>query len=92
MSANVARRHMTVGQRAMVWAMAYPDPEKGGRGKKALGDRTVSRERVSLARVVLEFAPDLADGVLAGTAPLDAAYKTAQDRKSAAMGTEAVSF
>ncbi len=34
---------MTKGQRAMVVAMIYPEPEKGGRGKKA----TVSVENIS---------------------------------------------
>ena len=33
-SANINRRHMTKGQRAMGVAMIYPRPEKGGRGKK----------------------------------------------------------
>ncbi len=32
-SANIHRRHMTKGQRAMAVAKIYPDPEKGGRGK-----------------------------------------------------------
>jgi hypothetical protein len=30
---------------------------------------------------VLEFAPDLADGVLAGSMSLDSAYETAKSRK-----------
>jgi ParB-like chromosome segregation protein Spo0J len=32
-SANLARRNLTKGQQAMVLAMIYPEPEKGGRGK-----------------------------------------------------------
>ncbi len=51
---------MTKGQRAMAVAKIYPDPEKGGRGKKRLGDLKVSAERISLARTVLTYAPDLA--------------------------------
>ena len=35
MSANVHRRHLTKGQQAMATALAYPDKEKGGRGKKS---------------------------------------------------------
>jgi ParB-like nuclease domain len=38
LSANVHRRHMTKGQRAMAVAMISPEPEKGGRGKKAVRD------------------------------------------------------
>ena len=33
-SANIRRRHLTKGQQAMAVAMVYPEPEKGGRGKK----------------------------------------------------------
>ncbi len=58
---------MTKGQRAMAVAKIYPEPEKGGRGKKRLGDLTVSAERLSLARTVLQYAPDIADNVLSGT-------------------------
>ena len=43
LSANIHRRHMTKGQRAMAVAMIYPEPEKGGRGEKA----TVSVENIS---------------------------------------------
>ncbi len=32
-SANIHRRHMTAGQRAMAVAIIYPEPVKGGRGK-----------------------------------------------------------
>ncbi len=60
---------MTKGQRAMAVAKIYPEPETGGRGKKRLGDLTVSAERLSLARTVLQYAPDLADNVLSGSAP-----------------------
>ena len=43
-------------QRAMAVAMIYPNPEKGGRGRKGLGDPNVSAERLSRARTVLAFA------------------------------------
>ncbi len=36
------------------------------------------------ARTVLQFAPDLADGVLTGSTSLDEAYKTARECKTAA--------
>jgi len=48
---------MTKGQRAMAVAKIYPKPEKGGRGKKRLGDLTVSAERISTARTVLHHTP-----------------------------------
>ena len=33
LSANVHRRNLSTGQRAMAVAMLSPEPEKGGRGK-----------------------------------------------------------
>ena len=59
---------------AMAVAKIYPDTEKGGRGKKRLGDLTVSAERLSTARTTLEHAPDLAANVLTGSSSLDDAY------------------
>ena len=76
MSANIHRRHMTKGQRAMTVAKIYPEPERGGRGKKAtVSVENVSPQRVSYARSILRYAPDLADNVLRGSASLDDAYK-----------------
>ena len=89
LSANIHRRHLTKGQRAMAVAMIYPKPERG-RGKKdpAKGTEQVSYSRVKVARTVLQYAPDLADNVLSGAESLDAAYKTAGDRKTAASSEE----
>ena len=56
LSANVHRRHMTKGQRAMAVAKIYPEPERG-RGKKdpAKGTEKVSYSRVKVARAVLNY-------------------------------------
>jgi hypothetical protein len=86
LSANVHRRHMTAGQRAIAVAVIYPESEKGGRGQKGLSSKgfsDVASGRLSQARTVLKLAPDLVDGVLAGSVTLDAAYKAASDRKKA---------
>ena len=88
MAANIHRRNITKGQRAMAVAMIYPDPEKGGRGKKRLGDLTVSAERLSTARTVLQYAPDLATNVLTGSSSLDDAYTSARKRKKDASSNE----
>ena len=50
--------HMTKGQRAMAVAKIYPEPEKGGRGKKALKNSEfgVSRQYIGFARTVLHHA------------------------------------
>ena len=79
-SANIHRRHITKGQQAMVVAMIYPEPEKGGRGKKAVETTGFSPERLSHARTVFRSAPDLAAEVVAGRTSLDAAYETVRQQ------------
>ncbi len=77
---------MTKGQRAMAVAMIYPEPEKGGRGKKGAGSGEfsgLSHQRISEARTVLRHEPDLASLVLNGSEKLDAAYTTAKSRRDA---------
>ena len=60
-SANIHRRHMTKGQQAMAVAMIYPDPEKGGRGKKAPTSGEVPSQRIADARAVLAYSLELAE-------------------------------
>ena len=77
---------MGKGAKAMIAACLFPEPEKGGRGKKAPvtgGFTGVDQRRVSEARTVLALAPDLVEEVKAGQTSLADAYKTAQDRKKA---------
>ena len=59
---------MTKGQRAMAVAKIYPDTEQGKR-KTSLETKQVgvSKTNLSFARTVLQYAPDLAAGVLAGS-------------------------
>jgi len=78
LSANVARRHLALGQRAMAIA-------------KALGDSVTTRQAASIAGVdhalivrallVLKEAPELADQVLLTGAKLNDAYAEALRRK-----------
>jgi hypothetical protein len=72
------RRNLSVGQRAMLYAVAHPEPEKGGRGKKPFAERRVlTWERISLARAVLHEAPDLvASGRCSTPSPISRARKT----------------
>ena len=76
LSANVHRRNLSTGQRAMAVAMLRPAPEKRGRGNKSAinGDFTgAPHQRIADARAVLKYAPDLAQAVMQGEKPLQAA-------------------
>jgi hypothetical protein len=82
-SENLRRRHMTKGQRAMATAMIYPEPEKGGRGKKRVEktSEVFSNKLLSQARTVLAYTPELAKQVLDGL-PLAEAYEKAIEVKA----------
>jgi hypothetical protein len=66
LSMNIKRRHMTKGQQVMAVAMMYPEPEKGGKGKRSRiqegldEPRKTFQNRLSQARTVLAHSPDLA--------------------------------
>jgi hypothetical protein len=86
LSSNIYRRNLNKGQAAMVIAKACPLSGQGVRQLGALGQ--VSKTRIAQANVVLEFAPDLVDAVMARSLSLNDAYQTALDRKAAANTTE----
>lgn len=51
-------------------AKIYPEPEKGGRGKKkADNNYQVSRQYIDHARTISQYAPDLSKNVLNGSQP-----------------------
>lgn len=67
---------MSKGARAMAVAMAHPDPEKGGRGKKAGKPSELfggfSKDLLTMARTILRVTPTVAQSVIAGEKPLAA--------------------
>jgi ParB-like nuclease domain len=83
---NIKRRHMTKSQQVMAVAMMYPEPEKGGKGKRSRiqegldEPRKTFQNRLSQARTVLAHS-HLAQAVLAGSKFLDAAYDEARKAK-----------
>jgi hypothetical protein len=71
----------------MAMALAYPEPGKGGRGKKAPGSGTlpdVTSQPLADARSLLEHE-DLVGQVIAGAMKLDAA-RTEADRPTGGAG------
>ncbi|MFO1353025.1 MAG: ParB N-terminal domain-containing protein [Gammaproteobacteria bacterium] len=86
LSANVNRRHLSKGQRAMAVAKVWSVSDQTSR---KLSDQSgVSKTRLIEARAVLIQAPELADQVLSGALSLDAAYDEAKKRKNAAASAE----
>jgi hypothetical protein len=69
---------MTKGQTAIVAARALLGPNNQDEVAAAVG---VTRSMIAQAAIIVEFAPDLADRVLAGNLQFDAAYREAKDRR-----------
>ena len=62
----------------MAHAMLYPEPEKGGRGKKnPLLSKEFSAGLISQARTVLRETPESAGAVMSGDLTLAEAYEVA---------------
>lgn len=90
LSVNIARRHMTKGQRTMVAAKANRIIMIRQSTRQLAASNGLSHSQLGHANVVLDFAPDLVDPVIVGATPLDAAYKTAMERKKAGESDEAL--
>ncbi|MFL9998302.1 hypothetical protein PQR34_44025 [Paraburkholderia sediminicola] len=77
--ANLERRDLTKGQKAMLIAVRVPKQQ----GKKAtsLVSKDVHYTRVSQARTVIEHASELVDLVIDGSMGLDAALAEATRRR-----------
>jgi ParB/RepB/Spo0J family partition protein len=86
LAVNIARRHLTKGQQAMVAARAIGLLKTS---QRALAEQAgVSKTRIASAAAVIEHAPDLVDAVTSGATPLNDAYKVALERKQEAESTE----
>lgn len=93
-SVNLMRRNLTKGQQAMALAMMYPEPEKGGRGKKSAAENLLKiskfkRDRLDRARSVLHHSRSLAESVLKGITPLDMALATVKEEQQFQQSDEA---
>ncbi len=87
LSANVNRRNLTKGQRAMAVARMNRMTTKLSL-REVANRHDVNRERVRQADAVLDHAEELADAVMAGTVPLNEAYAEARQRKEAKESRE----
>ena len=89
LSVNIARRHLTKGQQAMLVARARAVSGNHSNQREVATQLGMSQDRLKRASVVLVHAPDLADAVIAGAIGLDAAYEVARENKEKAEGAEA---
>jgi hypothetical protein len=93
-SANLERRNLTKGQQAIALAMIYPDPGKGGRGKKgdaanSLVSGGFSRQRLDQARTVLRHSRAYAEDVLAARTSLDIVLRKVEEERLASQSVDA---
>lgn len=85
LTVNVARRHLTKGQRAMIAAQSKLLVTNNQTDLSKVAE--VSQSGIAQASVVIKFAPDLAEQVVSGALGLQDAYRTAQSRKVATERT-----
>ena len=87
LTVNVARRHLTKGQRTMIAAQSKSIFNIQSRAAEIA---EVSRQGMSHASTVIKYAPDLAEQVVSGALALNEAYRTAQSRKVATERSEQI--
>jgi hypothetical protein len=86
LSSNERRHHMSKGARAMVAAQIRKVMIKSSR--EAAKEVGTGQAYIVRASIVLEYAPELADSVIAGAMLLNEAYAEAQKRKEAKQSDE----
>lgn len=89
---NLGRRNLTGGQKAMAYAMMYPEAKKGGDRKSSSRielDSRVPKGRLSVARFVLSVSVELAKAVMSGSLSLEDAQRDAKELQRALTSDEA---
>lgn len=82
LSANIHRRHITKSQKAMAVALIHQKPTAYKRGGSNSSEtEELGSGRLSMARTVVHYSPDLAQSVLSGVVGLDKAYEEARRLK-----------
>ena len=92
-SADLARRNLNKGQRAILLARIFSESEKGGRGKKSEVTNSAetagfSARRLQEAREIVRRGADLADQVLAKRMNFYEALEAAQKRRKESITRE----
>jgi ParB-like chromosome segregation protein Spo0J len=93
-SANLARRDLNKGQKAILLAMIYPEPERG-RGKKdeagkVLETRAFSRQRLEQARTILRLNRAYAEDIVHRARKFDETLEEVKKKEREASSTDAL--
>ena len=89
LGSNVRRRHLNKGQEAMASVAALLFNNNGPTQEQLEAQLEISQAYIAQANVVLSYARDLAERVMAGIMNLNAAYLEVRKRKEAAQSDEA---
>lgn len=89
LGANMARRDMNKGQKAIILAKALADLDSKSRNDLVAEAGGISAPTLSQAKTILSHAPELADQIVTRKRTLDDAYKVARANKAAATNAEA---
>ncbi len=92
LSANIHRRHLSPGQRAMATAKVLQAAGRRVEGRWVRGsvvntefgttESQTWKNNMARAGTILDHAPELVDGVARGDTPLDRAFAVAEDRRA----------
>lgn len=84
LSQNINRRHLSKGQRAILTAKCMKEvPSKSSQREQAK-NASLDQSDIYRANMILLYAPDLAEAILAENGKFDPAYQTAKQRKETA--------
>jgi hypothetical protein len=92
LSNNIQRRHLSKAQKAILMAIAYPDPEQGERSTST-ETVEVHAHTLSQARCIVRWAPGKVEDILAGAQVFTKAFEEAdKERERATKIAEHMAF
>lgn len=82
---NIRRRHLNAGQRAILVALAYPEPGNRWRSDlKSKSDEHVNPGALSQARCIVKWCPEYVEDILAGIQVFARAFEEADQKRTKA--------
>jgi ParB-like chromosome segregation protein Spo0J len=79
---NIRRRHLNAGQRAILVALAYPEP--GHKSKPQVENSNVDKGDLSRARAIVRWCPEYVEDILAGIHVFARAFEEADQKRTQA--------